>query len=191
MIPAFFLYFVDLICRWINIHKGIYLKLNTIGDDEYNTSCIVLKINVSKNFKLYPGCYFLICIPNISSFEWHPISILESKNNKLTFCIKDMGESTWSGKLKKMNEKIIKTVDDLFETQVYLQGPYTTINPEYTKYQSIITIAGGIGVTSVFSILSHINELYYQKKLNKLQKIVFIWIIPHTSLLNYFHKYIV
>jgi NAD(P)H-flavin reductase len=191
LIPSLLLYILDIICRYINIHKGIYLKLENIGDIKYNTSCIVLSIKVNKNFNTYPGCYFLICIKNISSLEWHPISLIDNKNNRLIFCAKDMGEGTWTGKIRQLNLNSQETVDELFNKEVYLQGPYGNINLDYSKYKSIVTIAGGIGITSILSILSHINELIYLKKINNLQNILFIWIIPHTSLLDYFNKYII
>ena len=171
------------------MHKGMYLKLENIGDDKYNTSCIVLSIKVNKNFNTYPGCYFLVCIKNISYLEWHPISLIDNTNNRLTFCAKDMGEGTWTGNLRQLKRK--DTIEDLFNKEVYLQGPYGNINLDYSKYKNIITIAGGIGITSILSILSYINELIYLKKTKNIQNILFIWIIQHTSMLDYFNKYII
>ena len=190
ILPAFTLYIIDMIIRYASIHKALYTKLDKVGSDEHNTSCIVLNIRMLKNINTYPGCYFLICIRNISSFEWHPISLVDNKNKKLIFCAKDMGNNSWTSKLKNLDNKEHATVDELFEKEVYLQGPYGSINFDYSKYKYIINIAGGIGVTSIFSILSYINEMYYLKKLNKLEKILFIWVIPHISLLEYFNNYI-
>jgi len=191
LLPSLLLYILDIILRYINIHKGIYLKLENIGADKYNTSCMVLSIKVNKNFNTYPGCYFLICIKNISSLEWHPISLIDNKNNILIFCVKDMGKGTWTGKLRQMKDKGKDTIDDLFNKEVYLQGPYGNINLDYSKYKNIITIAGGIGITSVLSVLGYMNELIYLKKMKNIRNILFVWVIPHTSMLDYFNKYII
>lgn len=190
ILPALLLYIFDIIYRYIIIRKALYLKLDIVGNDEYNTTCIVLNIQMVDNITSYPGCYFLICIRNISSYEWHPISLVENKNNKFIFCVKDMGINSWTSKLKYIDNKNLNTVDNLFVKEVYLQGPYGSLNFDYSKYKYIINIAGGIGVTAMFSILHHINEMYLLKKLNKLEKILFIWIIPHASLLEYFNTYI-
>ena len=97
-----------------------------------------------------------------------------------------MGENTWTGKLRILDTD----AKGLFDKEVYLQGPYGNINITYTDYKYIFTIAGGIGITSIFSVLMHINEMNYCKKLPKLEKILFVWIVPHTSLIDYFNNYI-
>ena len=186
ILPSLLLYLIDLFMRFLNIKKGVYLTLDNVGDKAHNTKCIILNIKVNSNFNTYPGCYFLICIRNISSYEWHPISLIKKINNKLIFCAKDMGENTWTGKLRILDTD----AKGLFDKEVYLQGPYGNINITYTDYKYIFTIAGGIGITSIFSVLMHINEMNYCKKLPKLEKILFVWIVPHTSLIDYFNNYI-
>ena len=71
---------------------------------------------------------------------------------------------------------------------IYLQGPYghVTINYVSNKYKYLISVAGGIGITSVISVLQEINYLYVHNKLDKIKKIYLIWIASHYSLVKPF-----
>lgn len=192
IIPSFTLYLVDLIVRLVNIKKGIYFKLKRIGDVKKDTGCVIITIKKNMHINTYPGCYFLLCIRKISSYEWHPFSLIEHRNNKLIFCAKVLKEGSWTDKLRKLSfEKPDNKTKDLHDTDIYFQGPYGLMNIDYNKYQYIVNIAGGSGITSIFSILDHISELMYLNKLPHLRKLVFIWIIPHTSFMTHFNNKII
>ena len=57
------------------------------------------------------------------------------------------------------------------------------------KYEYIINIANGIGITPFISILNNIFELYNENKLDKLKKCIFIWIVPEILYIKPFLKY--
>jgi len=179
LIPSLVIYFIDLYLRYLKIYKGSYLKLNKIGNDINNY--IILKIKIEKYINIDPGCYFLICIRNISSLEWHPFSMIEQSDKKLTFCAKNMGPNSWTDKLKVLVENETK-----YDKEVYIQGPYNYFDFYYiiNRYNNIINITGGIGITPIFSILDKIIELTYLEKIDK--KIILIWIVRDTTLLKNF-----
>ena len=173
ILPSFFLYIVDMILRIIYIKKIIYAKIQTY-DLAYNTKYSILTLKLEEKINIKPGSYFFICCKNISKTQWHPISLMNIRNKGLNFCIKDMGENSWSNKLINYN----KNNEDL---DVLLQGPYMHFNLNY-NYKYILCVSTGIGITPFFSILDDIKK----NKPKILNKVIFIWIIPHESFIKPF-----
>ena len=182
LLPPTIVYICDLVLRCKYINNGVYLKLNNIGNEQNNTSCVVMNIKIN-NFKLSPpGSYYLICFRNISYLQWHPFSLVKQNNHTLTFCAKNMGKNSWTEKLKNINIVNI-------QPEIYIQGPYNYFDVNFIikNYEYIICICGGIGVTPIFSILEYITEFSYLNKI-PVKNILFIWILPHLSLVDYFNE---
>jgi NAD(P)H-flavin reductase len=186
ILPTLLLYIVDLVMRQIHTHKAIYSHFKIAGSEKNDTSCIFIHITLLNPIKVNYGSYFFICFKDISSFEYHPLSLVSEYNEHLIFCAKDRGPNTWTNMLKKHDNSIERNI--FMNTDVYLQGPYGHISVDYTKnkYQYIFAIAGGIGITSIISVLQDMNYLYNNKKLNKIKKIVLIWVVKHYSLVKSF-----
>jgi hypothetical protein len=189
ILPSVILYFYDLILRILNTSTAIYTKIKNV--EFKDTAYIFVTLKVPKPINTKPGCYFFLCCKEVSQLEWHPISLLSTSQNTLVFCVKNPGDKTWGDTLKKLqNNKL------LYENfKVCLQGPYNHITLDYNtnKYEYIINIANGVGITPFISILNDINNLYIKNKLNKLKKVVFIWIIPDleyaTPFIEYFGQF--
>lgn len=183
-IPPLLLYIIDIILRYVHTHKAIYSKIKIIGNKKYGKS-VVLTITMLDCNNIKPGSYFFIKCNKISRIEWHPITLVYEYNNNLVFCIKDVGDNTWSHNLQKFENKNISD-----NNNVFLQGPYGHFLLDYKKdnYKSVICVAGGIGITPFISILNHVSELYFLRKMKNLKKVYLIWIIPHVSLLNEFNE---
>jgi predicted ferric reductase len=163
--------------------------LKKVGDEKFKTAAMLLYVTAPKPIKSFPGCFFYICHTGISMLEWHPISLIsESSDDTICFCIKDMGKNTWTSKLKKFDDGLMKNKDKLENSRIYIQGPYKTAIIDYTKYSYLMTITGGIGITPVISVMKHISQLYTKKQLKKLKKVVFVWIVNHPSLIEPFNE---
>ena len=187
--PAILMYFVDLCIRLYSTNSSIYSKLQNIGSDKYGTSSTFINITFLNKIKTFPGCYYFVCFyKDISRFEWHPLSMVAYENDTIVFCAKNVGQHSWTNRLfNVVNNKI----DILTNRKIYIQGPYGHISVNYKNdtYETIIIIAGGIGITPMISILQDINDLYENKKLLRLKKVYFYWIISHISLYDAFKKY--
>ena len=109
--------------------------------------------------------------------------MIEHDNKKLTFCAKNMGPNSWTDKLKVFVENENETK---YNREVYIQGPYNYFDFNYiiSRYNNIISISGGIGITPIFSIIDNIIELTYLEKIKK--EIVLIWIVQDSTLIKNF-----
>jgi predicted ferric reductase len=190
ILPSLILYLFDIIIRYKSTHKALYSHIKMSGSEKYNTSCILINIEILKTVKTKPGSYFFICFKDISGFEWHPLSLIFQTNDNLLFCAKDMGKNSWTNKLKLFDSENLGKTEMFKKRDVYLQGPYYHITIDYklNKYKHIFCIAGGIGITPIISIIQDIQKLFLKNKLSKLKKVYLIWIIPHVTLLETFNS---
>ena len=91
-----------------------------------------------------PGDWALLCIPEISPFEWHPFSISSAPVDDtlsegstvapLQFTIKDMGPGTWTGKLRDYISRTENAGASLAAPNVYLDGPYGRLSVPVDRY---------------------------------------------------------
>ena len=175
--PSLLLYLTDLIIRMNHVNKANYIKIQNIDFQGFNTTYIFLKLRLHKQVEVKPGCYFFISCKNISNLEWHPISLVSKQKENLLFCIKDMGEKSWTNNLKKLS------YDEKKKIEIFLQGPYSHLKLDYTNdtYKYIIGISNGIGVTPFVSILNDVNKLCANSHLKNFKKMLFIWIVPNEA----------
>jgi NAD(P)H-flavin reductase len=180
ILPSLLLYIADILTRIYKLRQIVYANFKNINEEENNFTMI--NIISKKDIKVYPSCYFLVCYTKISSLQWHALSLISYDNKNLLFCIKNMGNNTWSGKLFDY----ISTISDNRDVNkdILIQGPYGYLPIEYKNYKSIIIIAGGIGITPMFSILDDIHANFQPF----LTKVSFIWIVNNSPLLRYFKK---
>jgi hypothetical protein len=179
VLPSLILYFIDLIVRFIKTYKIIYTKVQTFEfQDENKTKYNFLTLVTKRNLEsIEAGSFFFICNKKISKYEFHPISLVKQKQNVLLFCLKDLGHNSWSSKF-----------EDDETNDIYIQGPYNYFEKDYknNKYKKIILISNGIGITPMINIFEEIYNLSLSNSLSNLQKIVFIWIVPHPSFIEPF-----
>ena len=185
-IPLFIGYIFDIILRIKKTYNCEYAKINIIKN--YKNEYSIINLTTKKNINIFPGCYFMICFIKISKIEWHPFSLASAKsinnNNTYTFCAKNNSTGSWVNQLEKYVDIGIKKGD------ILIQGPYGYVTHQYfsNNYKYFIAVIGGVGITSLFSIIDHIKELIYLQKLNNLEKIKIIWILNDEILFNYFKK---
>jgi len=188
LLPSIILYLIDLIVRMYHTYTSIYVRLKNKGIEKYETDCTFIDITFLKKVKTYPSCYFFICFyKDISRFEWHPLSVVSNSYDTITFCTKNIGKDSWTGRLFNLARDTLIINDK----KVYIQGPYgnLSINYKNNNYENIFIIAGGIGITPLISVLEDINSLYKKQKLSNLKKVYIFWIMKDISLFDSFRKY--
>jgi predicted ferric reductase len=105
------LWLIDLFMRLILI--CIYkkkIKKATITNLPGNIIRLVFEMNPNESFRYKAGQYICICIPAISWFEWHPLSISSSPYEE-EFALHFSAIGSWTQKIKKeinLRGKILK-----------------------------------------------------------------------------------
>lgn len=190
LLPSMFLYLIDLIVRLYYTNTSIYVRLKNKGIEKYETDCTFIDITFLKKVKTYPGCYFFVCFyKDISRFEWHPLSVISNSYDTITFCTKNIGKDSWTGRLFNL----ARDYTLINNKKVYIQGPYGNLSIDYknNNYENIFIVAGGIGITPLISILDDINNLCEKQKLSKLKRVRIFWIMKDISLFDSFKKYFI
>jgi ferredoxin-NADP reductase len=124
---------------------------------------------VPRNRKsLQPGQAMYLLIPIISKMEWHPFSISKCVGeDNIQFHIKTLGN--WTGRLHQL------TVENRMRDQrIFIVGPITTTVAKYKRFDKVIFIGSGIGVTPFISILSGMMS----DSMTKLKIYHLHWLVP-------------
>jgi ferredoxin-NADP reductase len=129
---------------------------------------VEIKMLKTKGFDYNPGQYVKICVPDISLFEWHPISISSSPyQHEVTLHIRARG--SWTKRLYALSKKKNRF-------PVLIEGPYGSLSVDLTskRYSMVMLISGGIGVTPMQSVA---HQLVYEHEWGErhLKKLAFIW----------------
>jgi len=176
---------------------NIYSKRSTVTDPE--TTMIISKnivqLSVFKcNFKSLVGGYYSICVPEISSIEWHPFSIASTPddNNNIVFMIRNVGDWT-----KKLYDYIKLTPNPTIS--VKLMGPFNSPSENAVHSNKCLLIATGIGITTYLSVIQYYNKRKIESSIicqdcdkiidNDLNMhIILVWIVRDLSILDFITK---
>lgn len=123
--------------------------------------CKALQLTLPKDTGLNytPTSIIFMKIPSISKFQWHSFSIISSstvEDSTMSVIIKCQG--TWTNALHDMvKDHLDVNVDKKINSlPVAIEGPYGPTSTDFLRYDSLLLIAGGIGVTPFLSILQEI-----------------------------------
>jgi predicted ferric reductase len=126
-------------------------------------------------------------IPTISELEWHPFTISSlPTDDTITNHIKVMGKNEWTEKLNLLGKKN-EYNNGQNNLAVNIDGPYGVVLP-YEKYNHILFIAGGIGITPLQAQFRFICENYLNDRFNgkSLEKVTLLWSTKTSAEANVF-----
>lgn len=130
----------------------------------------VVEISFTKTngFDYNPGQYVYLAIPDISFFQWHPFSLSSSPfQTRVTIHVRNAGN--WTNRLFDLADK-------KKEVAIWLEGPYGSVTVDLLsdRYQMVMLMSGGIGVTPMQSICNQLmNEFESGKR--SMHKLWFVW----------------
>ncbi|XP_028769257.1 LOW QUALITY PROTEIN: ferric reduction oxidase 2-like [Neltuma alba] len=158
VLPGLYLFLLDRYLRFLQSRRHACLLSARV------LPCDSLELNFSKTPGLAysPTSIMFINIPSyqISHLQWHPFTITSNSNlepDNLSVVIKS--EGSWSQKLYRMLSS--SPTDRL---HVSVEGPYGPASTNYLRYETLVMVSGGSGITPFISI---IRELIYQSTTSK------------------------
>eukprot|EP00927_Polykrikos_kofoidii_P041597 TRINITY_DN3545_c0_g1_i8.p1 TRINITY_DN3545_c0_g1~~TRINITY_DN3545_c0_g1_i8.p1 ORF type:complete len:719 (-),score=51.02 TRINITY_DN3545_c0_g1_i8:20-2176(-) len=184
--------------RW-RTTKACSLK-NSCFRLSHEHSGIAIPISCTDVMRPIPGSFYRICIPAISSIEWHPFSLCSSDlSSSAEFIIRHNGR--WTNSLGKL------VASESFNGNVYVQGPVIAPAVQAVNEACPMLIAAGVGITPFFSILhwwclkSVVEEVEMKRdrafhaereQFNdvKHRNLRLIWIVRDFALVDYFVTYL-
>lgn len=140
------------------------------------------KVNDAGRIYYEAGQYVYLNVSKVAFFEWHPFTITSSPSDDyLSVHIRCAGD--WTRELKR------RLVDEKEDLRCSVDGPYGTCAEDVFKYERVVLIGAGIGVTPYASILKHIwHQMSDTAKndTNKLKRVHFFWICSHIDSFEWF-----
>ncbi|KAK7340287.1 hypothetical protein VNO77_20989 [Canavalia gladiata] len=152
MLPGFYLFLVDRYLRFLQSRHRVRLVSARV------LPCETVELNFYKSHGLtYNSTSIMfINVPSISKLQWHPFTITSNSNlepNMLSVVIK--GEGTWSRKLYQM----LSTPSAIDHLNISVEGPYGPALTNYLRYDTLVMVSGGSGITPFVSIIREIMYL--------------------------------
>ncbi|XP_039146861.1 ferric reduction oxidase 2-like, partial [Dioscorea cayenensis subsp. rotundata] len=154
ILPGVYLFLVDRFLRFLQSRQKIRLVSARLLPSE------AVELNFSKS----TGCCYsptstvFIKVANCSSLQWHPFTICSSSSlepESLSIIIKR--EGNWTKNLYQ----ILSSPSSPQRLDVSIEGPYGPPSLDFLRYDSLVMVSGGSGITPFISI---IRELIHRSK---------------------------
>ncbi|XP_011043858.1 PREDICTED: ferric reduction oxidase 2-like isoform X2 [Populus euphratica] len=148
ILPGFYLFLIDRYLRSLQSQQKVRSVAARI------LPCETVELNFSKNSELSyaPTSIAFINVPSISRIQWHPFTVTSNSNmdsDKLSIVIKR--EGSWSHKLYQ-----ILSSPSTNRLEVAIEGPYGPPSTNFTRYERLVLVSGGSGITPFISIIREI-----------------------------------
>lgn len=122
--------------------------------------CKAVELTLPKHpsMKYTPTSMIFLNVPSISKFQWHPFSITSSTNvddDRFSVLIKCHGQ--WTDSLYNLIHSMLGSGSNQMKSlPIAVEGPYGPANFPYHRYDSLVLVAGGSGITPFLSIIQDI-----------------------------------
>ena len=181
ILPTIALYFIDRLIRFLNGTRNVKItRLEPVTNDVLKLCYEICDTTTKGTYKAHgniiPACYVFVKIDRLSTMQWHPFSLFNSKhcgagNENVIFIKRDGGYTDNLWKLALQNEiennGSSSTSPEfsplLANMQMSVDGPYGH-EIEYSGYKHIIFICGGIGITPVHSVVASLLHEFELKQ---------------------------
>ncbi|MCO5609894.1 hypothetical protein L7F22_064128 [Adiantum nelumboides] len=124
-----------------------------------------IELNLARNnrdgFVFHALSTWCIQIPSLSKLQWHFFSATSTphkEDKELSIVIKPLG--AWT---RKLHNQLLASIDSKssstrcpFSFKTRIEGPYGDESDFYLRYNTLILVGGGIGVTPILAILRDI-----------------------------------
>lgn len=149
----------------------------------FPSKAIELILPKHAGLKFTPTSVIFMKIPSISKFQWHSFSITSSSSvddQTMSLIVKCDGE--WTSSLYQMiHAELDSDADQMRCIPVAIEGPYGPATMDFLRYDSLLLVAGGIGITPFLSILQEIASAQSNRKYRFPSKVQLIYVIKSSQ----------
>eukprot|EP01100_Stratorugosa_tubuloviscum_P008859 TRINITY_DN3702_c0_g1_i1.p1 TRINITY_DN3702_c0_g1~~TRINITY_DN3702_c0_g1_i1.p1 ORF type:complete len:583 (-),score=217.16 TRINITY_DN3702_c0_g1_i1:141-1889(-) len=183
------IYMIERIIREYRGHK----KIRVLDVKSHPSDVLEVHFSKQKSFKFSAGQYLFLSCPLISSYEWHPFTITAAPQDDYLSChIRCVGP--WTKGLRNVlspNSDGSETAIDSIvgadgKRLLRVDGPYGSATEDVFKFQTVMLIGAGIGVTPFASILKSVRNILKSRDEQKLKKVYFFWICREYKAFEWF-----
>lgn len=154
------------------------------------------------------GQYIFLNCPEVSYFQWHPFTLTSApEEDYISVHIRVVGDFTtafskalgcdFDSKPDKGGEKskVVGTQANppinRVLPRVMVDGPFGSASEDFLKFETVLLVGAGIGVTPFASILKSIwyrMNNFNDSKPTRLSKVYFTWVIRDFGTAEWFHS---
>jgi predicted ferric reductase len=140
------------------------------------------------SFHWTPSAHVFLRFTEVAPLDNHPFTIASapptpgSAQSHLVFLAR-----SHAGFTQRLVEHVHEKAgsEDAVTTTVWVDGPYGGIHrPLFTRYDSLVLVAGGTGVTSCLPWLLH-SVAQAKANSSRLKRVVLVWAMKHTDALSW------
>ncbi|KAK7389121.1 hypothetical protein VNO78_23953 [Psophocarpus tetragonolobus] len=154
--PGIFLFSLDKLIRVIQSSP----KTCMVSARIFPGKAVELILPKDPGLKYNPTSVIFLKIPTISHLQWHSFSIISSSradDHILSVIIKC--EGWWTNSLYDLiHAELDKTADKRKGIPIAIEGPYGPASLDFLRYDTLLLVAGGSGITPFLSILTEADS---------------------------------
>ncbi|KAH9556525.1 hypothetical protein CY35_07G033500 [Sphagnum magellanicum] len=175
---GFFLFVFDRFLRFCQSRSTVgvlSVKLLPCGTYE-------LVLAKPQGLKYHALSFVFINVPGISSLQWHPFSVSSSPydgDDRLKVLIKPYGE--WTHQLQDAVSAAVTKGPCPFGQQVAVEGPYGHESDYFLQYETLLMVAGGIGVSPFVAIIRDLLQRYQRRQNHLPTDVTLIWAVKKSE----------
>ncbi|XP_071368954.1 cytochrome b-245 heavy chain [Centroberyx affinis] len=140
-----------------------------------------------KGFSMEVGQYVFIQCPSVSRLEWHPFTLTSApEEDHFSAHIRIVGD--WTQGLYEACGGDKADPKEAWELpKVAIDGPFGTASEDVFRYEVVMLVGAGIGVTPFASTLKSVWYKHIQNNQEVFtKKIYFYWLCPETQAFEWF-----
>ncbi|VVT45884.1 uncharacterized protein SAPINGB_P000939 [Magnusiomyces paraingens] len=168
--------------RFMRLVRIVFSSIKSVADLQLHepSQLIKLKVKYSNLWEPKPGAYVFIHFiePIWSITHNHPFSCYPSpeigEDDVLVLCIR-----VRNGKTKQLAKHLNQQLQAHQKMRIMIDGPYGHSFP-LTNSHTIVLLAGGIGITAVYSYACRLLDQGQKKR------IIMVWAVKDIEMLNVF-----